>query len=114
MNILYNACIHTLDPTSPTATALAIDDGLILAVGTDLTILSEFESQADAQDMHGRPIIPGLTDAHIHLQNYAIGLEKVDCSASRNGLNTHPQASGSWAMAGIRTNGKQAMVLPPI
>jgi len=82
MNILYNACIHTLDPTSPTATALAIDDGLILAVGTDLTILSEFESQADAQDMHGRPIIPGLTDAHIHLQNYAIGLEKVDCETS--------------------------------
>jgi predicted amidohydrolase YtcJ len=79
MNILYNANIHTLDPNNPTATALAIDNGRILAVGDDSTILAEFESRGDSQDMDGRPIIPGLTDAHIHLQHYAIGLEKVDC-----------------------------------
>ena len=82
MHILYNASIHTLDSTSPTATALAIENGRILAVGNDPTILSEFESQAEAQDMEGRPIIPGLTDAHIHLQHYAIGLEKVDCETT--------------------------------
>ena len=82
MNILYNACMHTLDSSSPTASALAIDGCRILAVGNDQHILSEFESRADSQNMEGRPIIPGLTDAHIHLQHYALSLEKVDCETT--------------------------------
>jgi len=79
MNILYNAQIHTMDSISPTAAAIVIDKGHVLAVGNDSTILSEFKSHGDMQDMWGRPIIPGLTDAHIHLQHYAMSIEKVDC-----------------------------------
>jgi hypothetical protein len=30
-------------------------------------------------DAGGRAIIPGLIDAHIHLENYALSLQKVDC-----------------------------------
>src|SRR5215208_6475972 len=29
--------------------------------------------------MGGRVIVPGLTDAHLHLKNYALSLQKVDC-----------------------------------
>jgi predicted amidohydrolase YtcJ len=29
--------------------------------------------------MKGKTILPGLTDAHIHIQHYALGLSKVDC-----------------------------------
>jgi predicted amidohydrolase YtcJ len=82
MEILYNANIHTLDSISPTATALAIDKDRILAVGNDQQILSEFESRAGSQNMEGRPIIPGLTDAHIHLQHYALSLDRVDCETT--------------------------------
>ena len=82
MNILYNATIHTLDPAHPTATALVIDNGRILAVGDDSSILAEFDSRGDSEDFGGRPIIPGLTDAHIHLQHYALSLEKIDCETT--------------------------------
>ena len=84
MRILYNANIHTLNPDEPHATALAIGDhaqyaGRILAIGTDDFIQSEFGGRAEAEDMGGRTLIPGLTDAHLHLRNYAHSLSKVDC-----------------------------------
>lgn len=79
MKILFNAQINTLDPHRPAASALAIDRGRILALGDDQQILSEFEGRGWHEDLGGRTIIPGLTDAHIHLQHYALGLDKVDC-----------------------------------
>src|SRR6185436_3093612 len=35
--------------------------------------------RAEKQDMQGRIIIPGLTDAHLHLKYYSLGLQKIDC-----------------------------------
>jgi predicted amidohydrolase YtcJ len=82
MIILYNAKIHTLDPQRPAASAVAIEDGRIKAIGNDQQIISEFEGRGEAQDMGGQVVLPGLTDAHIHLENYALGLQKVDCETA--------------------------------
>ncbi|MFQ5615253.1 MAG: amidohydrolase [Anaerolineales bacterium] len=82
MHILHNAQIYTLDPDRPTASALAIDHGRILAAGSDDQILAEFEDRGDVENVEGRTIIPGLTDAHIHLQKYAFNLQKVDCETT--------------------------------
>ena len=35
--------------------------------------------RVEKQDMGGRTILPGLTDAHLHLQHYGLSLQKVDC-----------------------------------
>lgn len=77
MRLLHNARIHTLDAAHPIASAIAIDAGYILAVGGD-ELLVECE-RAEREDMGGRVILPGLTDAHIHLQEYALSLQFVDC-----------------------------------
>jgi predicted amidohydrolase YtcJ len=79
IQILFNGCVHTLDSKRPRASAIAIDQGIILAVGEDEEIRSRYAGAADTLDLGGRPVIPGLTDAHIHLQQYALGLRKVDC-----------------------------------
>jgi predicted amidohydrolase YtcJ len=39
-------------------------------------------SELESLDAGGRAVIPGLTDAHIHLEQYALGLQKVDCETS--------------------------------
>lgn len=83
MRILHNAQIHTLDPTTPQASALAIDDhaphaGRILAAGDDDHIMAEFGGRAAVENMDGAVILPGLTDAHLHLRYYALGLRKID------------------------------------
>jgi predicted amidohydrolase YtcJ len=77
MKLLYNARIHTLDAGQPLASTIAIEAGKILAVGGDELQL-ECE-HADREDMGGRVIMPGLIDAHIHLQEYALSLRIVDC-----------------------------------
>ncbi|NLG97439.1 MAG: amidohydrolase [Chloroflexi bacterium] len=86
MRVLYNARIFTQDPARPAATAIAVDDrragGRILMTGSDQEVLGEFSSRAEAQDMNGKTIWPGLTDAHIHLQHYAFALQMIDCETA--------------------------------
>lgn len=77
MNILYNARIHTLDKSKPSAWALAVDHGEIVWVGGPELLMQL--GDAPRQDMGGRVILPGLIDAHLHLHLYALALQKIDC-----------------------------------
>lgn len=80
IHVLKNARIFTGDPSQfELNTALAIQEGRILATGSDQVIMAEFGDQAKIDDMQGQFILPGLTDAHIHLMHYALGLQKIDC-----------------------------------
>jgi len=78
MKILCNARIYTLDASHPIASAVAIEHGRVVAVGEADEILSEF-NRGKKQDMGGKVILPGLIDAHLHLQKYALSLQKIDC-----------------------------------
>ncbi len=82
MIILHNAKIYTLDPITPVVSAIAIRDHLVLAIGTDEDILSLAESDTRLIDLHGKTIWPGLTDAHQHLQNFALSLQWIDCETT--------------------------------
>jgi hypothetical protein len=61
----------------PAVSALVIDQGWITALGGN-ELLEQFPF-ADQVDLGGRFVLPGLTDGHIHLQAYSLGLQKVDC-----------------------------------
>ncbi|HEX5839130.1 MAG TPA: amidohydrolase family protein, partial [Anaerolineales bacterium] len=78
MKILFNAHIRTQNPSQPEASAIAIEREWIAAVG-DVEGLSAQFPHAGKEDMGRRVILPGLTDAHLHLQHYALGLQKIDC-----------------------------------
>ncbi len=78
MRLIHNANLHTLDPNNPQATAAVIEHGRLIAVGSDHEILSSF-STPDSLDAQGRTIIAGLTDAHIHLEEFALSQQKVNC-----------------------------------
>lgn len=78
MRILHNAKIYTLTEKYPTASAMLIDQGRILAIGDESHCLA-WGGDPAKEDLGGRVVIPGLTDAHIHLQHYALGLQKIDC-----------------------------------
>jgi Predicted metal-dependent hydrolase with the TIM-barrel fold len=77
MRLLYNARIHTLDSSFPIATVLAVENGTIMALGGE-ELMQEF-GFAQREDMRGQVILPGLVDAHIHLQEYAQSREFIDC-----------------------------------
>jgi predicted amidohydrolase YtcJ len=65
--IIRNGRVATLDPAQPSATALAVRNGRIVAVGSDAD-MKPFESdRARTIDANRRRVIPGLNDSHIHL-----------------------------------------------
>jgi predicted amidohydrolase YtcJ len=77
MKILYNAHIHSLDQTQPEASVMVIDRDKVAALGGP-ELLDSFGERSSREDMGGRVILPGLTDAHMHTMHYALGLRKVD------------------------------------
>ena len=79
MKLLYNANIYTFDGSKPKAAALLIAGGRIIAAGEQSQLEFLAHGRLEKQDMGGRTILPGLTDAHLHIQYYALGLGKVDC-----------------------------------
>jgi predicted amidohydrolase YtcJ len=76
--VLYNGRFYTLDPSMPRASAIAIRDGRIVYVGDDRTARGLLTPQGEAIDLRGACGVPGLTDAHMHLQHYAEALRRVD------------------------------------
>jgi predicted amidohydrolase YtcJ len=65
--IIRNARITTLDPALPNAQALVVQDGRIVAVGSDEEIMRGWAAEATILDGQGRRLIPGLNDSHTHL-----------------------------------------------
>lgn len=76
--VLTNGRIYTLDPARPHATAAAIRDGHILAVGSDSEMKSLLGPGGEWVDLGGRFVTPGLVDAHVHFQHFALSLQNVD------------------------------------
>ncbi|MCQ3937177.1 MAG: amidohydrolase [Chloroflexi bacterium] len=79
MKLFYNANIHTLDSSNPRASAILIAGGRIIAIGGRDALERLAHGKVEKMDMRGRTILPGLTDAHIHIQHYALSLSRVDC-----------------------------------
>jgi predicted amidohydrolase YtcJ len=104
MLLLYNARIYTLDDFQPAASAIAIEYGRVVAVGETNALLTKFDS-AEKQDMGGQIILPGLTDAHVHLQQYALSLQKIGCETDtlkeclrRVEERVHAAQPGEWVL----------------
>ena len=64
--ILYNGKITTEDPHNPQVQAIAIRDGDVLATGDNGQIRSLASHDTQMVDLHGRRVIPGMIDSHIH------------------------------------------------
>jgi predicted amidohydrolase YtcJ len=64
--VLYNGLIYTLDASRPEASAVAIRDGRILAVGDDREMLLLAGKNTRRVDLARRRVFPGFNDAHAH------------------------------------------------
>src|SRR6266700_740799 len=79
--ILYlNANIYTMDAIQPRAQAMAIDSstGRILSIGTNDEVHRTAGQHSQLFDLHGKTVLPGLIDAHIHLLSTAYRSHYID------------------------------------
>lgn len=65
--ILLNGQIVTLDETHPEVEALAIKAGKIVALGSSEEIASLKTADGTVIDLQGQTVVPGFTDAHVHV-----------------------------------------------
>jgi predicted amidohydrolase YtcJ len=110
--VFVRALVRTMDPAHPTATAVAVGGGRILAVGGDADVRTFVGPQTAVIDAAGRTLLPGFQDAHVHPPE--AGLERMRCDLNdadpatyldsiHSYAETHPSEEwilgGGWAMA---------------
>lgn len=82
LQLYHHARIYTLDPAQPWAEALAVREGVIVAVGSSADIAALAEGHTQPVDLGGRLVLPGLCDAHIHMHQWAINLARPALAAA--------------------------------
>ena len=76
--VLLKGGIYTVDSQRSWAQAAAIDDGVIVAVGTNEEIGAYIGNDTEVIDLEGRMAMPGIHDSHVHpLEG---GYEQVYCN----------------------------------
>ncbi len=68
--IIVNGKVITVDGSFSIARAVAVKGGKIAAVGTDDEIKALADRQTKILDLEGKPVLPGINDAHIHAALY--------------------------------------------
>src|SRR3954466_853270 len=100
--ILHRGRFTTLDRSNPIASAVAIKDGLFVAVGQEGDVMRLAGPSTRVVDVKGRRVLPGLIDNHLHI--------------IRGGLNFNMELrwDGVWSLAdAMAMLKKQVAITPP-
>ncbi len=81
--IITNATIYTVNKDFDKASAMAIQSGKIVAIGSDDEIAKAYDSK-NTIDAKGKFIYPGLYDAHCHFYSYGLSLQEVDLRGTKS------------------------------
>ncbi|WP_405468546.1 amidohydrolase [Streptomyces canus] len=71
--VLTGGPVHTVDPARSRATAVAVRDGRIAAVGHD-EVRELIGPRTEVVDLAGKLLLPGFQDAHVHPQGAGLEL----------------------------------------
>ncbi len=85
--------VHMLGPSRATATAVAVRDGRIVAVGEDPDVRPLIGAATEVVDLVGRALLPGFQDAHVH--PVLAGLTMIRC-------DLHDAGDAGEAVAAVR------------
>lgn len=74
--VFVNGIIYTVDEANPKVEAVAVKDGLILAVGTTEEVQAFVGESTEVIDLQGKTMTPGFIESHAHLMG--IGYNKLE------------------------------------
>jgi predicted amidohydrolase YtcJ len=80
---VIGARIRTLDPERPRASALAVRDGTLIAVGDDAAVRDACDARTEVLDLRGTHVTPGLIDSHSHPFVGSLGAVGADLTGLR-------------------------------
>jgi predicted amidohydrolase YtcJ len=111
--VLRGGRIATMDAARSWATALAVRDGRLVAVGPDRAVTDHIGPSTRVIELRGRTVTPGFQDAHVHPVHGGMAMLRCDLHSdaeSGSGLEvidayarSHPDEAwirgGGWYMA---------------
>ena len=107
--VFYNGSVHAMDDARTVATAIALAGERVLATGDDVEMRSLAAPGAEAVNLRGRTVIPGLIDSHNHMLSTGLNAEHVDLSSARtigdvlSAIGRRAaQTDGSWVVTSSR------------
>jgi predicted amidohydrolase YtcJ len=94
--IIINGRLMTLDHDNPSAQAVALADGIILAIGTNAEIQLLARNDTQIIDAQGCSVLPGFSENHMHLFSGAAELDHLQLTGV-HGLEALTQAVRAYA-----------------
>src|SRR5215813_5425376 len=82
--ILLSAKIWTGDPARPSAEALAVRDGRIVAIGSNADVEKRKASKTRVLDANGRRVVPGFIYSHTHMTMGGLNLLAIDLRTTKD------------------------------
>jgi predicted amidohydrolase YtcJ len=82
--ILFNANVITMDPKLPRAELVVIQNGKIIAVSNNESLMELKKKNTKVIDCKGKTILPGFIDAHFHLFGFAESLVILNLEPGNN------------------------------
>ncbi|MCM4157690.1 amidohydrolase [Gramella sp. AN32] len=81
--LVFNAKVYTVNDSFDTAEAFAVKDGKFLKISNveDLRNKYDFAKEVDAK---GKPVFPGLIDAHAHFYTLGMQQQRVDLTGTKS------------------------------
>ena len=106
--VLVNGIVHTMDPASSAAEAVAIRDGRILRVGKSADIKALAGPDTRVLDLGGAAVFPGFTDSHTHFLSGGFALSSIQLRDARSreefvariGAKARELEKGEWILNG--------------
>ncbi|MGW7728288.1 amidohydrolase [Streptomyces canus] len=125
--VLTGGPVHTVDPARSRATAVAVRDGRIAAVGHD-EVRELIGPRTEVVDLGGKLLLPGFQDAHVHPQGAGLELglchlaDTVDPAEYLRRIKAyadqHPEAGwitgGGWSLEAFPGGAPTAAALDAI
>ncbi len=78
--VLRGGYVHT--PASPHATAVCVEDGVVVWAGDDDAVAHFVDNADRVIDLDGRLVTPAFVDAHVHLAQTGLALGGVDLAGA--------------------------------
>ncbi|MDH4562598.1 amidohydrolase [Pseudomonas sp. BN411] len=103
--ILHNAKVYTAEPGQPLQQAVAIENGKIVAVGSDAEVLRLKQADTQLLDLGGKVLMPGFIDSHAHVVKGGLQMHQANLNGEEVPLDELEKRLRQWREDGKAKRG---------
>ncbi|WP_044871799.1 amidohydrolase [Pseudomonas sp. LFM046] len=108
--ILHNGKVYTAEPGQALQQAVAVENGRIVAVGSDAEVLKLKQADTQLLDLGGKVLMPGFIDSHAHVMKGGLQMHQANLNGEEIPLDELEQRLRQWRDDGKAKRGEFLVV----